>query len=373
MAERILVTGGAGFVGSHVVDRVLRAGYECRVLDSLHPQVHPSGTWPGYLSPECERVHADVRDRDAVERAVAEVDVVVHLAARVGVGQSQYQIEDYIDANVRGTAALLDVLARGRHRVRKVLVAGSMSSYGEGRYHCDACGADPVGVTRSAEQLARGEWEPRCPACSAALRALPTAEDSPLQATSIYAQTKKWQEEMALLFGRVYRVPVVVLRFFNIYGPRQALSNPYTGVAAIFLARVKNGHPPVVYEDGGQQRDFVSVHDVAAANLAAIPGDQAAGLVLNVGSGRAVTVLEIARLAARQLGCDLEPEITHRCRSGDIRHCFADVSQLDRVLGFRAQIPFAAGFAELSAWAASTEAQDSFARAETELRQRGLS
>jgi dTDP-L-rhamnose 4-epimerase len=372
MPERVLITGGAGFIGSHLADALLAAGYEVRVLDSLHPQVHPRGEWPAYLAPEVERLRGEVRDRAACERALADVDVVVHQAARVGVGQSQYEIEDYVDANVRGTATLLDVLAARRGRVRKLLVAASMSSYGEGRYRCDACSREHDGLARQPERLTRGEWEPLCPDCGAALAAVPTHEGTALRSTSVYAFTKRAQEELTLVFGRTYGIPAVALRYFNVYGPRQSLSNPYTGVAAIFLSRLKAGQPPVVYEDGGQRRDFVSVEDVARANLAAIRSPGADGLGVNVGSGSSVTVLEIAHLAARLLGRDLAPQVTQTFRTGDVRHCFADVQLLERTLGCRAQVPFARGFADLVAWAQSAAAADHFAAAEQALRARGL-
>jgi dTDP-L-rhamnose 4-epimerase len=372
MTERVLITGGAGFIGSHIADELLAAGYAVRVLDNLHPQVHPRGEWPAYLARDVERLAGDVRDRDACARALDGVDVVVHQAARVGVGQSQYAIEDYVDANVRGTATLLDVLGAARGRVRKLLVAASMSSYGEGRYRCAACARDVTRVTRDPARLAAGDWEPACPACGAALAAEPTDESTPQTSTSVYAFTKRAQEELALTFGRTYGLPVVALRYFNVYGPRQSLSNPYTGVAAIFLSRLKHGQPPVVYEDGGQRRDFVSVHDVARANRAAIEGSGADGLAVNVGSGQVTTVLDIAHAAARRLGVAVAPTVTGACRSGDVRHCFADVGLLARTLGFRARVDFAAGFDELCTWAASAGAADHFAAAEAALRARGL-
>jgi dTDP-L-rhamnose 4-epimerase len=372
MTERVLITGGAGFIGSHIADELLAAGYAVRALDNLHPQVHPRREWPDYLAREVERVEGDVRDRDACARALDGVDVVVHQAARVGVGQSQYAIEDYVDANVRGTATLLDVIAARRGRVRKILVAASMSSYGEGRYRCPACHRDLAGPGRTPERLAAHEWEPACPACGAALEAVPTDETTPQTSTSVYAFTKRAQEELTLVFGRTYGIPAVALRYFNVYGPRQSLSNPYTGVAAIFLSRLKNGKPPVVYEDGGQRRDFVSVHDIARANLAAIRGSGADGLAVNVGSGHVTTVLDIAHTAARLLGSAVAPEVTNAFRNGDVRHCFADVGLLARTLGFRAQVSFEQGFEELVAWAASADAADSFAAAEAALRARGL-
>jgi dTDP-L-rhamnose 4-epimerase len=372
MSERVLVTGGAGFIGSHLVDRLLAAGFAVRVLDSLHPQVHPTGEWPDYLAAAAERVRGDVRDLRAVEQALDGVDVVLHQAARVGVGQSQYEIEDYLDVNVRGTGTVLQAVLGRRDRVRKLLVAASMSSYGEGRYRCAPCGRTLDGLARDEARLARGEWDPVCPGCGGPLAAVPTDESAPLACTSVYALTKRMQEELVLLFGRTYGIPAVALRYFNVYGPRQALTNPYTGVAAIFLSRLKAGQPPVIYEDGGQLRDFVSVHDVAAANLAAITRSGADGLAVNVGSGHQVTVREIAAVAARLLGVEVAPEVTGRYRKGDVRHCFADVRRLETTLGHTARVTFAAGFAELAGWAATAAAADHFAAAERALRERGL-
>jgi dTDP-L-rhamnose 4-epimerase len=372
MSERVLVTGGAGFIGSHLVDRLLGAGYAVRVLDNLHPQVHPGGEWPDYLDPRAERVRGDVRDARAVAQALAGVDVVLHQAARVGVGQSQYELDDYLDVNVRGTGTLLEgVLARRAH-VRKLVVAASMSSYGEGRYRCAACARAWDGLQRDEARLARGEWDPACPGCGGPLEAVPTDESAPLCCTSVYALTKRMQEELVLLFGRTYGIPAVALRYFNVYGPRQSLSNPYTGVAAIFLSRLKAGQPPVIYEDGRQRRDFVSVYDVAAANLAAVTRPGADGLAVNVGSGRQVTVRDIAATAARLLGSDLAPEITGRYRKGDVRHCFADVGRLGATLGLTSPVEFDSGFAELATWAATAAAADHFAAAERALRERGL-
>ncbi|MBI5479686.1 MAG: NAD-dependent epimerase/dehydratase family protein [Deltaproteobacteria bacterium] len=372
MSERVLVTGGAGFIGSHVVDRLLAAGYAVRVLDSLHPQVHPGGDWPDYLDAAAERVRGDVRDARVVDQALDGIDVVLHQAARVGVGQSQYEIEDYLDVNVRGTGTLLEGVLGRRSRVRKLVVASSMSTYGEGRYRCPPCARTLDGLTRDEARLQRGEWDPVCPGCGGPLAAVPTDESTPLCCASVYALSKRMQEELVLLFGRTYGIPAVALRYFNTYGPRQALANPYTGVAAIFLARLKHGQPPVAYEDGRQLRDFVSVHDVAAANLAAVTRPDADGLAVNVGSGQQVTVLEIAAIAARHLGCDLAAEVTGRHRKGDVRHCFADVRRLAAALGHTPRVSVEAGFAELAAWAATAAAADHFAAAQRALRERGL-
>ena len=374
MAERVLVTGGAGFIGSHLVDALLTQGYDVRVLDNLEPQVHGGlrerGEWPVYLSRDCERVCGDIRDRDAVCRALDGIEVVFHQAAVMGIGKSMYAAEHYVDVNVRGTAVLLDVLTSERHRVRKLIVASSMSIYGEGKYICSAHGVVYPRL-RLVEQLSQRDWEVHCPHCGNQVRPLPTDEEKPLHSTSVYAVTKKSEEEMCLLLGQAYGLPTVALRYFNVYGSRQSLSNPYTGVAAIFSSRILHGRPPVVYEDGLQSRDFVHVSDVVQANLLALTHDQMDGGVFNVGTGRALTVLQVARTLVDCLDGGVEPEITHQFRAGDIRHCVADVSRIER-LGYRAAVPFETGMAELVEWVRSQSAEDGFEEASLELARRGL-
>jgi len=371
MTKRILVTGGAGFVGSHTVDALLARGHNVRVFDSLAEQVHCAGVLPEYLAHDIEFIRGDMRDLDAVREAVAGVDVVYHLAAAVGVGQSMYQIAHYMGANTQGTANLLQALLERNTKLEKLIVASSMSIYGEGKYLCQKCG-EQAPAPRNAEQLQAREWEAKCPRCAEALTPIATDETKPLQCTSIYALSKKDQEEMCLLFGRTYGVPVVALRYFNIYGPRQALSNPYTGVAAIFAARLLNGRAPLVFEDGMQMRDFVSVHDVAAANLLALESSNADGLALNIGSGEPVSIREVAATLAQALGQDVPAEITAKYRAGDIRHCFADVTLARRALGYQPQQSFARGVRELVEWLGAQSAADGAARAAAELAQYGL-
>ncbi|MGH2535766.1 MAG: NAD-dependent epimerase/dehydratase family protein [Candidatus Promineifilaceae bacterium] len=377
MAERVLVTGGAGFIGSHLVDALCRAGHKVRVLDNLEPQVHaPEGgpaAWPAYANGRAEYRLGDVRDVKALGSALQDVQVVYHLAARVGVGQSMYEIEKYVDVNSRGTAVLLDLLAndaRLRREVRKLVVASSMSVYGEGSYCCSEHGEQYPGL-RPPAQLAERKWEPGCLACGRSLQPAPTNEDKPLQASSIYAISKRDQEEMCLAFGRAYSLPVVALRFFNTYGSRQALSNPYTGVAAIFCGRLLNGQPPVLFEDGRQLRDFVHVSDAVQALELVASREEADFNVYNVGAGRALSVLEVAELLIGRLGSACRPEVVARFRAGDIRHCFADISRLGR-LGYRPRVAFGDGLGELVAWVQAQSAADTFGAAQEELYQRGL-
>ncbi len=349
MSRHVLVTGGAGFVGSHLVDALVARGDRVRVLDSLDPQVHgPDRQPPAWLSPDAELVRGDVRDRSAWEAALdGGVEVVYHLAAAVGVGQSMYQVADYTETNTQGTANLLQTLV-DRKLDPRLVVASSMSIYGEGRYRRPD-GREPLTRRRRPEELKRHRWELR-DADGTELYPVPTDEGKPLDPTSIYALTKKDQEQASLIIGEAYDIPVTALRFFNIYGPRQALSNPYTGVVAIFSSRLLNGEPPLIYEDGAQQRDFVSVHDIVRALLLAAEREEAVGEVLNVGSGSPVTILGVARMLADVLDVDIEPEVTGRYRVGDVRHCTADITRARELLGYAPQVSLEEGMTELMGW-----------------------
>ena len=370
MAKRVLITGGAGFIGSHLADALLRAGHEVRVFDNLTEQVHPMGP-PEYLAPEVELLVGDMRDLAALKRAIADVNVIFHLAAAVGVGQSMYEIAHYMGVNTQGTANLLQVLLDTKLRLEKLIVASSMSIYGEGKYICRECG-EVSPPPRDNTLLKQKHWEMRCPQCGSMLRPVATDESKPLQCTSIYALSKKNQEEMALLFGRTYGLPVVAMRYFNIYGTRQALSNPYTGVAAIFASRLLNGRAPLIFEDGRQMRDFVSVHDVVQANLLAMQRSESDGMALNIGSGSPVSIGDVATELTRCLGESIPAEITGKYRAGDIRHCFADISRARQALGYQPRYKFADGIAELIEWLRSQTADDKAAAMVSELKAYGL-
>jgi dTDP-L-rhamnose 4-epimerase len=369
---QIMITGGAGFIGSHLSRRLLQQGFRVRILDNLTPQVHgPERRRPGYLEPDAELVVGDVRDPDAVRRALAGCDAVVHLAARVGVGQSMYELADYTAENTYGTAVLLEALVE--RPVRKLVVASSMSIYGEGLYR-GADGRPRENVERLRAELERGIWEPHEPHDPAGtLQPLPTPEWKRPALASIYALGKYEQERMCLLVGETYEIPTVALRFFNVYGTDQALSNPYTGVLAIFASRMLNGRPPRIFEDGNQRRDFVSVHDVARACELALTRPDADGRALNIGSGHSLTVLEIAELLAEQLDYrGMTAELTGQYRVGDIRHCFADVTLARETLGFEAAIELDAGLVELAGWLEGQVAEDRVDAAARELQVRGL-
>lgn len=371
MPERILVTGGAGFIGSFLVDALLECGHTVRVYDSLVPQVHgEEQRVPDYLNPEAEFVRGDVRDRDALARAIEGMDVVFHLAAAVGVGQSMYQIRYYADANTMGGATLLDVLANGRHNVRKILVASSMSIYGEGKYECEEHGI-VYPKLRTEAQLAAHDWEMKCPHCGRNVTALPTDEEKPLYPTSIYAITKRDHEEMFLSTGFAYGIPAVALRFFNTYGPRQALSNPYTGVMAIFSGRLLNNQPPVIYEDGLQSRDFIHVKDIVQGLLLAMDRPEADNEVFNLGTGVPTSVRQVGQMLAKQIA-ELEPVIVEKFRAGDIRHCYADISKARELLGFAPRYSLDEGMADLLAWVRQQTAEDRFHQVEKELAAKSL-
>ena len=370
MVKNILVTGGAGFVGSHLVDALVAAGHNVRVFDNLTPQVH-GHTVPDYLSPEAEFIRGEMQDSSALRRALDGVEVVFHMAAAVGVGQSMYEISHYMGTNTQGTAVLLQELLSRRSKVQKLIVASSMSIYGEGKYLCAQCG-EMAPQLRSNEQLRTKQWEMPCPECGEALAPIPTDESKPLQCSSIYALSKKDQEEMTLLFGRTYGLPVVALRFFNIYGSRQALSNPYTGVAAIFASRLLNGNRPLVFEDGKQMRDFVSVQDIVHANLLAMERSGGDGMALNIGSGEPVSIREVAATLAEALHTNMAPELTEKYRAGDIRHCFADISAARKHLGYQPRVRFVDGIKDLVGWLRFQQPRDRAAEAVAQLSSFGL-
>jgi len=368
---QVLITGGAGFIGSYVADALLSHGHRVRVLDSLEPQVHGTCAAPTYLSPDVEFRHGDVTDMAMLASALEGTQVLFHFAAMVGVGQSQYQIARYTAANVMGTAVLLDRLATQRHTVRKMIVASSMSLYGEGLYRRPSDGRMVTPQLRPEAQLAAGDFEMRDPDTGEALEPVPTPETKPPFCVSIYALNKRNQEEYSLLFGRTYGLPVVACRFFNVYGPRQSLSNPYTGAAAIFMSRIKNGNPPLIYEDGRQRRDFIDVRDVARACLMLMEDHRADGDVVNIGTGRPTSIFDLAQMVINMSGKRVRPEVFQRYRKGDVRHCYADTTKA-QALGFRAEIPLEDGLAYLKTWAEQTNASDDVAVAHEELATRGL-
>jgi dTDP-L-rhamnose 4-epimerase len=366
----ILVTGGAGFIGSHLTDALIERGHRVRVLDSLVPQVHGNGT-PEYLNPQAEFMHGDVGDSQTVARALDGIDAVFHEAAEVGVGQSMYEIDRYVRGNDLATAILLQHLIALKHRIGKLVVASSMSIYGEGAYNCPNC--DVVyPQLRPTEQLAARRWEMECATCGTQLSPIGTSEDKPLFPTSVYAITKQDQEQFCLVVGRAYGIPTVALRYFNVYGPRQALSNPYTGVCAIFSARLLNDQRPWIFEDGNQTRDFVHVSDIVQANLRALETSAADYQAVNVGTSIPTSVRQVALLLSQGLGKNLEPEIVAKYREGDIRHCVADISRARRLLNYEPRVTLEEGVPELLKWVSEQKPEDKVGQATSELETRQL-
>lgn len=370
MSKRILITGGAGFIGSHLADELLAAGYRVRVLDNLSAQVHgPHCERPDYLDSDVELVAGDIRDADVVRQSLKRVNAVFHLAAMVGVGQSMYEVAQYTSVNNEGTATLLQALIE--NPVERLVVASSMSLYGEGLYQTPNGDFVP-GAERGLHQLKTRDWELH-DLDGEILTPVPTPESKQPSLASIYALSKFDQERMCLIVGRAYQMDTVALRFFNVYGTRQALSNPYTGVMAIFASRLLNGNPPMIFEDGLQQRDFVSVHDVARACRLALETPDAAGRVFNVGSGRHYTIRELAGRIARVMNReDIDPLITAKYRVGDVRHCFADIGLARRVLGYESRVELEDGLRELVTWLEGQVAIDRVEQASAELSARGL-
>jgi dTDP-L-rhamnose 4-epimerase len=370
MTKRVLITGGAGFIGSHLADELLGRGYDVRVLDSLTPQVHgPDARRPAYLHRDVELIVGDVRDPGSVRRALVDVDAVFHFAAVVGVGQSMYELARYTATNNGGTAALLEALIK--QPVERLIVASSMSVYGEGLYRTRE-GALVAGVERRVAQLKQKRWEV-CDSSGEPMAPVATPESKTPALASLYALSKFDQERMCLMIGRAYAIPTVALRFFNTYGPRQALGNPYTGVLAIFAARLLNGNAPMIFEDGQQQRDFVNVHDVARACRLALETTLVTDCVLNVGSGQPHSVAGVAERMQEVLAkSSVLPEVTGNYRVGDIRHCYADISAAERLLGYRPYVGLDEGLTELAAWLEQESAVDRVSEARAELTARGL-
>jgi len=371
--ERVLVTGGAGFIGSHTVDLLLERGYDVTVVDCLDPQVHGrSKKQPDYLSHKSRFMKGDVRDREFMKKHLCESDGLIHLAATVGVGQSMYEIERYVSNNTYGTAVILDILANEEHDVEKVVVASSMSVYGEGNYFCEKCNSNVYPTLRSEEKLRMAQWEHQCPNCGSMLKSIPINENKPLMPVSIYAMSKRHQEETCLLTGKTYGIPIVALRYFNVYGSRQALSNPYTGCIAIFASRLLNNKPPLIFEDGQQTRDFIHVRDVAKANLLALEKSNFDYVAINVGTGRPLSIAQIAAALSKALRKKITPLITNKFRIGDIRHCYADIGKLKQ-MGFQPEYTFEAGLHETLKWVSRQPMpKDSMEKVLKEMEEHGL-
>ncbi|MGE4159190.1 MAG: NAD-dependent epimerase/dehydratase family protein [Planctomycetota bacterium] len=367
----ILVTGGAGFIGSHLVDALIAAKHKVTVLDCLDPQVHGKNPKkPGYLNPKARFVRGFVEDQSLVKRLLKGTDVLFHEAAAVGVGQSMYEIERYTRQNTQSAAALLQAVVDSKVKLKKMIVASSMSIYGEGLYKCSRHGMIASNL-RSKAQLKKRQWEMRCLHCDRELTARPTPESKPLAPESIYAINKRDHEEMFLVSGRAYGIDAVALRYFNVYGQRQALSNPYTGAAAIFSSAILNERKPIIFEDGEQSRDFTHVSDIVAANMLVLRHPRARDAIYNVGTGRSTSINRLVALLSKTLGWNGGADIQSAFRAGDIRHCYADISKL-KALGFKPRVRLEDGIRDLCSWVARQRADSLSAEAKSLLVKRGL-
>ena len=369
VAKKILITGGAGFIGSHLADALVAEGHNVRVLDNLCSQVHGEDSrYPEYMPAGVEFIFGDVRNRQVVEEALEDIDIIYHLAARVGVGQSMYEIKEYTDVNNIGTSVLLESMISRKQKPEKLIVASSMSIYGEGLYRL---GSKYFNVFREMEQLKQGVWEIKDG--NDVLLPTATPETKKPMLSSVYALSKYDQERLCLIVGQAHGIPTVALRFFNVYGPRQCLSNPYTGVLAIFASRLLNNKPPVIFEDGNQRRDFVSVHDVVQACQLAMKKEDVYNQVFNVGSGHSYTVNEVAGMISKELGKEhIVPQVNGKYRVGDIRHCFADITKARMHLGYEPKVSLQDGFRDLATWLHDQIAVDLVDQATAELEKHGL-
>jgi dTDP-L-rhamnose 4-epimerase len=375
MSKKILITGGAGFIGSHLADFLIEdSNHEISVFDCLDEQVHGEiDEPPSYLNKSLKFIQGSVTNHEKFEEVVKENDIIFHLAAKVGVGQSMYQVKEYVNNNILGMANLLNSLVNSEHNVKKIVIASSNTVYGEGKASCAKCGI-VFPKLRTLDQIRNNEWELKCPKCGNSLKSLLIDENSPCNPSSIYALSKKVQEEMSLMICRTYGINLSILRFFLVYGPRQALSNPYTGVFSIFSSRLLNGKPPIVFEDGYQSRDFVNVKDVCQALLLVMNSPASNGEVFNVGTGIPLTIKKVAEYFSERFDPKLKPIYNQQYRVGDIRHCVADISKIKNKLGYNPKVSFEQGIEEYINWVKREEVtkQDKTEEALTELKEKGL-
>lgn len=374
---RVLITGGAGFIGSNIALKLLKKGYRVTVLDTLSEQIHglnPESTSPLYqkIKDKVDFIKGDVNNRDDLEKALVDVDYVIHLAAETGTGQSMYEIKKYVDTNIGGTALLLDILTNTEHHVKRVVVAESRAVYGEGKYHCPICG-DVYPYERTDENLAKGDFECKCPKCGGEVYLVATTEDSAIHPSSVYGISKQIQGQLVHLVCKSIGVESVSFRYQNVYGPGQSLTNPYTGILSIFSTRIKNGNGINIFEDGKETRDFVYIDDVVDATILGMEVPEANGHVFNVGTGIATDVLTVAKTLCEKYGIDVPVTVSGNYRLGDIRHNFADITVARQILGFEPKWSFADGIEQFTNWVNQQEVnEDNYETSIEEMKKKGL-
>lgn len=372
MSETILVTGGAGFIGSHLCGILLKKGYKVIVYDNLNPQIHGENAEISKdIKDKVTFIKADIRDREKLKQAILQSDKIIHLVAETGVGQSMYEVQRYTDVTIQGTSIMWDILVNEKNHVNKVVLSSSRAVYGEGKYECTNCGVIYPN-TRKIEDLQQGNWDIYCPTCANRLDLCATDENSLLNPTSIYAICKKSQEEISNVMAKAVGIPVSIVRYQNVYGPGQSLNNPYTGILSIFTSRLKNNKPIQVYEDGQESRDFVHVNDVVQGTILALEKDEANDGIFNIANGKSTTVLQIAEILTEYLNPNLKPVIIGKYRVGDIRHCYADISKAQEILEYKPKFDIETGIRDFLNWAQDEVAIDKSDMAESELKQKGL-
>lgn len=374
---RVLITGGAGFIGSNIALKLSEKGYKVTVLDTLLEQIHganPESTSPLYqkIKDKVDFIKGDVNNREDLEKALVDVDYVIHLAAETGTGQSMYEIKKYVDTNIGGTALLLDILTNTEHHVKRVVVAESRAVYGEGKYHCPNCG-DVYPYERTDENLAKGDFECKCPKCGGEVYLVATTEDSAIHPSSVYGISKQIQGQLVHLVCKSIGVESVSFRYQNVYGPGQSLTNPYTGILSIFSTRIKNGNGINIFEDGKETRDFVYIDDVVDATILGMEVPEANGHVFNVGTGIATDVLTVANTLCEKYGINVPITVSSNYRLGDIRHNVADITAARQILGFEPKWSFSDGIEQFTNWVNRQEVkEDNYETSIEEMKKKGL-
>ena len=372
--KNILITGGAGFIGSRLCEKLFDQGNKITVLDNLSEQIHGNGESFLFnkIKDKCTFIKGDVRDKNDWAHAIKNQEIIIHLAAETGTGQSMYEVEKYTNVNVIGTSHMIEILANSNHNVKKIIVASSRSIYGEGKYNCKTHGVQ-YPSKRKEEDMKKGEFNPKCSMCNSSLNVLPTDEQSKIHPSSIYGINKQQQEQMVMLMGESLSIPSISFRYQNVYGPGQSLSNPYTGILSIFSTRILNGNDLDIYEDGEETRDFVYIEDAVDATILGIEKEEANGNIFNVGSGVSTSVLDVANTLKRLYNSEINITISGKFRLGDIRHNFADLSKLKDILGFTPKYNFERGITEFVNWVKTQEVmEDKYEKSIQQLKNKGL-